>query len=179
MAQYPKLNSILARTGVNTDFGDVENYLRSVWMDDYLQRMGNDPVDIVETSDEGFSHLFDAKRGRVVAAWGVRKGKHHGDRNVSRMSARPQRAGNRHHRGHTTVHTLGDGTHIKLVTQKGTVKTGQVQRMNNPAIANPGVLCFTYWEYEAQNSQTPTGVDQGLLIPSKTPDIRHVSSLAA
>jgi len=36
-----------------------------------------------------------------------------------------------------------------------------------------GSFYFTYWQYGGNQSQTPTAVDQGLLVPNGIVDILH------
>lgn len=159
--------------GVNDEFDKAQNYLEAVWLDEYFQNIGDSEASVVSTVDYGFSYLFDISQGRLIAAWGISKGKHQGARDASRMRGHPMSAGKSYHRGHAIAHTLGGGTDINLVAQKGAVNIGAFRQLEHRAIANPGSLYFTYWQYRTKNSQTPTGVDQGLLIPRQFADIRH------
>jgi hypothetical protein len=178
MAAYPKLSSLCSsiRSG---DPGDdmqakVIPYLIDVWLSDYSREWRGD--DIVETTTAGFSYLFDIRRERLLAAWGVSKGRDTEPRPDSRMKQHP-RGGDRHyHRGHAIPHTLGGATDINLVPQRGSVNVGPFRILEIEAVATPGALYFTYWSYARADSQRPSGVDQGLIVAGKLPRIvRHAN----
>jgi hypothetical protein len=82
--------------------------LVGLWLADY------DPMgqcqDIVETTAANFSYLFDVENGRLIAAWGISRGRDHQVRDKSRMAGHPQSAGTLYHRGHAIPHTLGGPT---------------------------------------------------------------------
>jgi hypothetical protein len=144
--------------------------LIDVWLDDYCRTA--DASEIVETTVSGFSYLFDIAPGRLVAAWGVSRGRHGGARDASRMAGHPLSAGPLYHRGHAIPHTLGGPTDINLVAQLGSVNVGPFRTLEKRAVATPGALYFTYWMYGPGDSQKPVGVEQGFLFPGRTPDIR-------
>jgi hypothetical protein len=148
---------------------DVVPDLIAVWLADYDASFpGNE---IVETTTDGFSYLFDIASGRLLAAWGFSRGRHGGARDKSRMAGHPLSAGPLYHRGHAIPHTLGGPTDINLVPQLGAINIGPFRALEKQAVATPGALYFTYWQYRGA-SQTPVGVDQGLFIPGQPPVIR-------
>jgi hypothetical protein len=149
----------------------VEERLIQLWLDDY-ERL-HPTTDIVETTTAGFSYLFDIHAQRLIAAWGVSKGRHAGARDASRMAGHPLSAGPRYHRGHAIPHTLGGPTDINLVPQLGKVNVGPFRPLERRAVATVGSFYFTYWQYRNSSTQTPSGVDQGLFIPGVSPDVRH------
>ena len=172
MLNYPELNNRWKNTSSGSDFQVVEEYLIFSWLDDYYKLVGNSHTQVVETSNTGFSYLFDISQERLIAAWGSSKGKNNDHRDKSRMRGHPLSAGKKYHRGHAIPHTLGGGTDINLVAQKGSVNIGAFRVLENRAVNTPGALYFTYWEYQNANTQTPTRVQQGLLCPGQIPDIR-------
>jgi hypothetical protein len=97
------------------------------------------------------------------------------------MAGHPNSAGPLYHRGHAIDHTLlGGPTDINLVPQLGRINVGPFRPLEKKAVAAPGSFYFTYWTYFASaparggsSGQTPTGVDQGLLIVGQSPLIRH------
>ena len=145
--------------------------LLPLWLDDYARVRPRS--DVVETTSDGFSYLFDIAAQRLIAAWGVSKGRHAAPRPASRMAGHPLSAGAHYHRGHAIPHTLGGPTDINLVPQLGTVNIGPFRPLEKRAVATEGSFYFTYWQYGDDSSQTPNGVDQGLVVPGTSPDIRH------
>ena len=140
---------------------------------------GRNP-EIVETTDAGFSYLFDLTDERLLAAWGISGGRHGGARDASRMRGHPLSAGSSYHRGHAIPHTLGGPTDINLVAQLGRINIGPFRPLEKKAVATPGSLYFTYWIYtnaaparDGHPGQTPSGVDQGLLVAGDEPLITH------
>jgi hypothetical protein len=97
------------------------------------------------------------------------------------MAGYPLSAGSLYHRGHAIPHRLGGPTDINLVPQLGKINIGPFRPLEKKAVATPGSFYFTYWTYlgsararDGRLGQTPTGVDQGLLIPGQNPLIsRH------
>jgi hypothetical protein len=175
MPSYPRLAGLVAgmrSVGANASF-DVEvlPYLIDLWLDDYTARLRR--WDVVETEAEGFSYLFDVAAGRLVAAWGVSRGRHGGERDRSRMAGHPLSEGPRYHRGHAIPHTLGGPTDINLVAQLGSVNVGAFRPLERRAVATPGSLYFTCWKYDDPESQTPSAVEQGLLVPGGVVDVRR------
>jgi hypothetical protein len=174
MPDYPKLAALAGK--VNAPASDrafrrqVIPYLIDVWLEDYCRSAGE--VDIVETEVAGFSYLFDIARGRLIAAWGISRGRHAGERDASRMAGHPLSEGPSYHRGHAIPHRLGGPTDINLVAQKGFVNIGPFRALENQAVATPGALYFTYWIYGNAEDQKPNSVEQGLLCPGRPPDIR-------
>jgi hypothetical protein len=140
------------------------------WVDEYASYVGGS-VDIVETEVNEFSYLFDITGERLIAAYGISRGKHTGKRDASRMAGHPLSAGSQYHRGHAIPHTLGGPTDINLVAQLGKVNIGAFRPLERRAVATQGSLYFTYWRY-AGASQTPIGVEQGLATPGVGIEVR-------
>jgi hypothetical protein len=146
------------------------DYLIDVWLDHYRAAPGSN---IVETRASNFSYLFDVDAERLLAAWGVSRGKNTEARDKSRMAGFPLGAGPLYHRGHAIPHTLGGPTDINLVPQLGRINVGAFRKLEKDAVATPGSFYFTYWSYRGSGtvkggpSQQPTGVDQGLIIPGQ------------
>jgi hypothetical protein len=155
---------------------DVVPHLVDSWLTDYERFAGNS--DIVETTVSGFSYLFDIGAERLIAAWGIGKGRHSASRDRSRMAGHPLSNGPLYHRGHAIPHTLGGPTDINLVPQLASVNVGSFRVLERQAVATPGALYFTYWMYTQPQDQTPERVEQGLLVPGRSPDIRmHANGL--
>jgi hypothetical protein len=182
MTMYPDLpDLVLTLDEYSSESGFVDRvipYLVDRWLDHYSETSG--PTHIVETTDGGFSYLFDVSLQRLVSAWGISRGRHQGARDASRSSGHPLTAGKKYHRGHAIPHTLGGPMDINLVAQLGKVNVGPFRPLEKMAVATPGSLYFTYWIYTPAHAepsrprQTPTGVDQGLLIAGQMPVIvRH------
>jgi hypothetical protein len=183
MAQYPRLAGLAHSVDpCSPDDGFIKNvvpYLVNVWLDDY-QTWASHKTEIVETSVSEFSYLFDIGAERLIAAWGISKGRHGAARDASRMAGHPLSAGPLYHRGHAIPHTLGGPTDINLVPQLGRINVGPFRPLEKKAVATPGSLYFTYWTYLGTArgkgdtlGQMPTGVDQGLLIAGQPPQITH------
>jgi hypothetical protein len=126
--------------------------------------------DVVETTASNFSYLFDIGKQRLIAAWGISRGRFGKDRDAQRMKGFPLSAGAKYHRGHAIPHRLGGPLDINLVPQLGAINIGGFRALERRAVATPGALYFTFWKYRGQ-SQTPVGVDQGLLIAGRAPEI--------
>ena len=182
MAQYPRLAGLMPTAGQRSEDAfrnKVTPYLVDVWLDDYSRTAPT--ADVVETSASGFSYLFDTALERLIAAWGLSQGRHGEARDASRMAGHPLSAGPLYHRGHAIPHTLGGPTDINLVPQLGKINIGPFRPLEKKAVATPGSFYFTYWSYrgaaparDGRPGQTPTGVDQGLLVPGQPPQItRH------
>lgn len=175
MPAYTQLTQMLAgvpAAGAQAVFDrELVPYLVDVWVEDYTRSHGRG--DIVATSTASFSYLFDIASGRLIAAWGISQGRHGEPRDRARMAGHPLGAGPAYHRGHAIPHTLGGPTDINLVPQRGSVNVGPFRVLEKLAVANPGSLYFTYWLYARGADQVPTGVEQGLLIPGRLPDIRR------
>jgi hypothetical protein len=181
MASYPGLQqraALVDRDNPAAGFArSVTPYLIDVWLDDYESYA--DGRDVLETQASGFNYLFDPAAQRLIAAWGVSAGRHGEKRDASRMAGHPLSAGPFYHRGHAIPHTLGGPTDINLVPQLGRINIGAFRPLEKLAVATPGSLYFTYWTYlgaaEARGGypgQTPTGVDQGLIVIGQAPQIR-------
>jgi hypothetical protein len=161
----------------SVDASDAGSYtpaidaLVELWLDDYNSRTPS--LDIVETRNGDFSYLFDIKHARLIAAWGVSRGRHAGERDRSRMAGHPKGAGKRYHRGHAIPHSLGGLTDINLVPQLGVINVGPFRELERLAVATPGALYFTYWLYgRSATSQKPVGVEQGLIRPGLPSEFR-------
>jgi hypothetical protein len=175
---YPNLLGILqASRAPLTDFdvaSKIAPYLIAIWLDDYGRSTQN--YDVVETKDGGFSYLFDILSGRLIAAWGLSKGKDTSPRSIiaTRMKGHPLTNtvnGKRYHRGHAIPHTMGGRTDINLVPQLGAINSGPFQERERKAVATTGSLYFTYWSYPDAENQRPAAVQQGFLEAGIAPDI--------
>jgi hypothetical protein len=152
-------------------WAEVAERLVQLWLDEYTRL--HFPHDVVETTAASFSYLFDIGPQRLIAAWGVRRRprcgqagrREDGGSPIERRKALPSRSRNSTH--------LGGPTDINLVPQLGSVNVGPFRPLEKQAVATPGSFYFTYWKYRDNSTQTPSGVDQGLLIPDGTSDIRR------
>ncbi|HXW72132.1 MAG TPA: hypothetical protein VEK34_11930 [Methylocella sp.] len=178
MAAYPELSKLVLslEPGASEDgfFKVVVPYLVDVWLSDYARYAST--MDVVETRASTFSYLFDVAAERLIAAWGVSRGRHSGERDKRHMAGHPNSAGPLYHRGHVIPHTLGGPTDINLVPQLGRINVGPFRPLEKRAVATPGSFYFTYWTYfgsvparGGSRGQTPTGVDQGLLVAGQQP----------
>ena len=172
MEAYKRLASLVSgmtpATSEQVFTGEVIPYL----VDSWLERYDRPDAEIVETSVEGFSYLFDVTLGRLISAWGLSRGRHGGARDKSRMAGHPLSAGPHYHRGHAIPHTLGGPTDINLVAQLGSVNVGPFRVLERQAVASPGALYFTHWIYHRGTDQKPIAVEQGLVIPGAPPVVR-------
>jgi hypothetical protein len=175
MAQYPRLAGLVRTVDPRApDQGfsaKVVPYLVEVWLDDYAR--ASQKTEIVETTVAEFCYLFDIVKERLIAAWGISKGRHGGARDASRMAGHPLSAGPLYHRGHAIPHTLGGPTDINLVPQLGRINIGPFRPLEKKAVATPGSLYFTYWTYHGPLDKPPNGADQGLLQAGQPPQITH------
>ncbi|MBW8785235.1 MAG: hypothetical protein JF593_11480 [Novosphingobium sp.] len=173
MISYSFLNgSVQSMPPTSPQWATIVPLLVNAWLDDYAARPGSD---IVETQADNFSYLFDIAAERLIAAWGVSRGRNAHERDAARMRGHPLSAGQLYHRGHAVPHTLGGGTDINLVPQLGRVNIGPFRPLEKRAVATPGSLYFTYWSYRGSRGagQVPTGVDQGLLIAGQLPAVQR------
>ena len=178
MAEYPKLESLLhavPSSGTRDILTElVIPYLVDIWLAEYTSRATR--PDIVETTVDSFSYLFDVAAGRLIAAWGISRGRHDGARDKNRMRGHPLSAGPLYHRGHAIPHTLGGPTDINLVPQRGAINVGAFRELERKAVSRPGALYFSYWIYGDAATQTPEWVEQGLLVPGCKPETRRHSN---
>lgn len=169
MARYPILSSmVMGVTPGNAEHTYRERvvpYLTEVWLREYEARFPD--ANAVEVELDGFFYLFDLAHERLLAAWGVSRGRSGAQRPTSRMRGHPLSDGPLYHRGHAIAHSLGGGTDINLVPQLGRVNVGAFRVLERRAVAHPGALYFTYWSYPDGNGQRPGRVDQGLLVPGR------------
>jgi DNA/RNA non-specific endonuclease len=174
MPEYPGLDDVLLTMTMPlaevTFASEVIPRLVQIWVHDYTRTV--DAAEIVETSVDRFSYLFDIEEERLIAAWGIGRGRHTSKRDASRIASHPQSAGNLYHRGHAIAHTLGGGTDINLIAQLGSVNTGSFRMLERKAVDTPGALYFTYWKYCGAKEQTPASVQQGLLVPGRRAELR-------
>jgi hypothetical protein len=168
MAKYPKLAEIVRQANPELLKHDAISYLIEVWLADYWVK--TKASDVVETTQDGCSYLFDVKNERLIAAWAISRGRHSGKRDASRMRGHPQGFGSRYHRGHAIPHSAGGPTDINLVPQLGSMNVGAFRVLEKEAVANIGSLYFTHWIY-ADASQKPASVEQGLLRAGCAPAI--------
>lgn len=145
-------------------------YLLDNWLAEYHSKaLVNE---IVQVNYGDFNYLFDVIAERLIAAWGISRGKHSAPRPVARMAAFPLSNGPLYHRGHAIPHSLGGGVDINLVPQLGSVNIGNFRQLERQAVATPGALYFTHWLYSAGNNQKPDVIEQGFLYPGRPVDIR-------
>jgi hypothetical protein len=169
MLSYPGLDQLLAGMQ-GTGFSErIVPMLVRTWLADYDQRAPGNDVVAVEAA--GFSYLFDIANERLVAAWGISRGKFSHERDASRARGHPMGYGALYHRGHAIPHSLGGALDINLVPQRGSINVGAFQALEREAAANPGSLYFTYWVYGPHAGQRPTGCEQGLLCPGQSPKL--------
>jgi hypothetical protein len=181
MRMYPDLpDLVLTLDEHSSESGFVDRvipYLVDRWLAHYSETSG--PTDIVETTDDGLWYLFDVSLQRLVSAWGISRGRSQRARDGSRIAGHPLTVGKNYHRGHAIPHTFGGPMDINLIAQLGKVNIGPFRPLEKMAVATPGSLYFTYWTYTeahaqvSRRRQTPTGVDQGLLIAGQMPLIAH------
>jgi hypothetical protein len=175
MVAYARLTELLlsvsSSTAPDAFASGVTPYLTDEWLDDYARSAPS--RDIVETTLDRFSYLFDIAQQRLIAAWGVSAGRHGAPRPAARMAGHPLSEGPRYHRGHAIPHTLGGGTDMNLVSQLGSMNIGPFRALERQAVATPGALYFTHWIYAGPDPQKPLEIEQGLLYPGRAPDIRR------
>jgi hypothetical protein len=178
MLSYPGLDALVRsstpQTSATTFPDRVIPLLVDTWYNDYVSIAGRN--EIVETTVESFSYLFDISLGRLIAAWGLSQGRYGGARDKSRMAGHPLSAGAGYHRGHAIPHTLGGPTDINLVAQQGKINVGPFRELERKAVATPGALYFTYWRYPRGDTQVPIRVEQGLLIAGRPPELREFAN---
>jgi len=153
--------------------GKVVPYLVSVWLRHY--RMALSDGEIVEVDLDPFSYLFDIGPDRLIAAWGISKGRFAGDRPKTRISGYPVARRNLYDAGHAISHRLGGGTDINLTAQLASVNRRPFQELEQRAVSHPGSLCFTYWMYyrtAEKKIQLASRVQQGLLIRGSPLELR-------
>ncbi len=174
---YSELTGLLAATPRGTPWEALLNqavipYLVRVWLDHY--RMAAEAGDIVEVPLGQYSYLFDIGPDRLIAAWGISRGRFSGARPNSRIQRFP--VANRHiyDAGHAISHRLGGGTDINLTAQLASVNRRPFQELEQKAIKTPGCLYFTYWMYNrtGEKIQLASRIQQGLMAPGSQPDIR-------
>jgi hypothetical protein len=180
MLNYPGLSATLrvlrpplTEAVMNSELAPL---LINAWLNDYGNVTPN--YEVVETKDEGFSYLFDIAAQRLIAAWGLSKGKDTSPRAIiaTRMKGHPLTnivGGKRYHRGHAVPHTMGGRTDINLVPQLGAINSGAFQELERLAVSTPGSLYFSYWSYRPTQAQRPSGVEQGCLIAGSEPRIAN------
>ncbi|MCA9751854.1 MAG: hypothetical protein KC591_06660 [Gemmatimonadetes bacterium] len=173
MPSYPMLAQYLAvvpaGSGESGFAPQIIPYLTDIWLREYFARVRK--CDVVEVPIDRFTYLFDIEPGRLIAAWGVSRGKHSAPRPASRMKGHPKGGGADTHRGHAIAHTLGGGTDINLVPQLGSVNVGAFRVLEKEAVATPGALYFTHFIYRGARDQRASWVEQGLLVPGRAPKV--------
>src|SRR5690606_31511175 len=88
MASYIGLNHALAQAN---SYAQIERILIRQWLTEYDRNTpGND---VVSVANGNFNYLFDIENERLIAAWGVSRGKHSGKRDSSRQAGSPLSAG--------------------------------------------------------------------------------------
>ena len=171
MPAYPNLDALLQRA-LGEDPSDhfrkhVIPYLLEIWIANYKQQSPG--AEIVETTQEQSSYLFDTVGQRLIAAWRISGGRHPHQRDTKRAKKHPMSAGPEYHRGHAISHRLGGRNDINLVPQRGKINNGAFKKLETMAVKTPGALYYTYWMYGDSESQTPVSVEQALLVPGEKP----------
>lgn len=169
------LSTMLGLIPESPTYRHYEQSIIPYLLDDWLATYRSTSIDneIVQVDCGGFQYLFDVIAGRLIAAWGVSRGKNNEPRPASRMQGHPLSNGPLYHRGHAIPHTLGGGTDINLVPQLGSVNIGDFRILEKRAVATPGALYFTHWIYPSGATQTPASVEQGFIYPRHQVDIRR------
>jgi hypothetical protein len=170
MARYTSIDMIVTAASAATAPQVFATQVIPRLVDIWLASSAGLSDDVVETTSADFAYLFDIGKERLIAAWGISRGRFGGDRDAPRMKQFPLSAGAKYHRGHAIPHRLGGPLDINLVPQLGAINIGPFRALEKRAMATPGALYFTFWTYRGA-SQTPVGVDQGLLVAGKTPEI--------
>lgn len=175
---YPELAGLprTAPSGITWDSyleKSVIPYLTGVWLRHY--RMALSSGEVVEVPLGQYSYLFDIGPDRLIAAWGVSRGRFAGDRPDSRIKGHP--VANRHiyDAGHAISHRLGGGTDINLAAQLASVNRKAFQELERAAVKSPGALYFTYWMYyrsAEKKVQLASRIQQGLIAQNTAPQIR-------
>jgi len=149
--------------------------LSDEWVAEYTRKWKS--CEIVHTAIGNNNYLFDVQAGRLIAAWGISAGKNAHKRDSNRMKQSPKGGGDDVHRGHAIPHSMGGDLDINLVPQLGKLNVGLFRVLEIEAVNTPGALYFTNWKYRDSKSQRPFSVDQGLLKPGRTPDIRAFANI--
>lgn len=146
-------------------------YLNQEWLRHYLLSLT--ARNIVEVNLDAFSYLFDIGPDRLIAAWGISRGRFPGARDNGRIHGYPVSTRPVYHAGHAIPHRLGGGADINLAAQLGSLNTGAFRQLENRAVKTPGSLYFTYWMYDlSHTTQVASRIQQGLLIHGSQPDIK-------
>jgi hypothetical protein len=169
MTVYPELAILVRMAKAGLIAESVVPYLIEVWVSEYCQEVKS--CEIVETSQEQCSFLFDISNERLISAWAVSQGASHKKRDASRMRGHPLGYGSRYHRGHAIPHSMGGPADINLVPQLASINIGPFRLLEKKAVATVGSLYFTHWLYGASAAQKPTKVQQGLLQAGVAPEI--------
>ncbi|TFW31369.1 hypothetical protein [Duganella callida] len=172
MANYPDIDGKTPRRSpesLSALKNRVVPYLQEIWLTDYKRRTPRH--EIVAINLEGYSYLFDVAASHLIAAWTISNGPVAHERDRGRMRGHPLTAEPGYHRGHVIPHQLGGLCDINLVDQRGTLNIGDFRRLEKLAVATPGALYFTYWQYTSMRGDIPVAVDQGLLVPGQPADI--------
>jgi hypothetical protein len=155
-------------------WNDVVDFLIGMWTDRYAASVPD--CELVRVLDSG-SYLFDCNAERLVAAWAVSRGDPVGTRDKRRMAGHPLGAGSDYHRGHAIPHSMGGPMDINLVPQLAHVNVGPFRTLERKAVALPGSLYFTCWNYAHEDrtgqylSQKAIAVEQGLLVAGQPVEI--------
>jgi len=150
-------------------------YLSQEWLRHYFLSLaaGDVEVNLNNSSLDTFSYLFDIGPDRLIAAWGISRGRFPGARDNGRIRGYPVSTRPVYHAGHAIPHRLGGGADINLAAQLGSLNTGAFRELENRAVKTPGSLYFTYWMYSmSRTAQVASRIQQGLLIRGSQPDIK-------
>jgi len=175
---YPELTRILSNAQPGAPWSDrlekfIIPYLTHAWLRHY--RMALSGGDIVEVPLGQYSYLFDIGPDRLIAAWGISRGRFAGDRPNSRIAGHPVANRDIYDAGHAISHRLGGGTDINLAAQLASVNRKAFQELERTAVKNPGSLYFTYWMYyraAEKKVQLASRIQQGVISQNAPPQIR-------
>jgi hypothetical protein len=157
----------------------VADELAAAWIHEYTCGRSAS-TDIVGVFIDGFSYLFDAGAGeRLIAAYGESNGPNPSARDGERLKGHPieDRGRKTWVAGHAISHRLGGQADVNLVRQSALMNNRQFKSMEYRAVQTAGAFYFTHWHYDkTKDSQTPDGVDQGLIRPDGKIEISYFSN---
>ena len=156
LAGLPKTNWLVA----------LGEELVELWGEDY--EAANPLAELLETTVDHVTYLFDADAERVVGMYGMPKAAGH-KRDASRMKGHPLQQGAGLHRGHLMAHSLGGGTDINLVPQMGSLNVGAFRELERLADGTTNSLYFVRPVYAPGNDgDQPDQLEQGLVLGGKS-----------
>lgn len=155
---------------VDADWDGTIDRLVTSWRAAYVAQVPG--ADIVFVDDGPATYMFDIGMDRLIAAWAVSAGRDPHARDKYRQQKSLIGLSPDYHRGHAIPHRMGGGMDINIVPQLARTNLDETFRLQETnAIALPGSLYFTHWNYGKGDSQVPISVDQGLLKPGQRTSI--------